>query len=123
MTSIKERSCLAQRAQVFKAPTSLSSNRSDDKDYKNPLGSNEPEPSKAPAAPETPVGPKAPSEPPRALLPAPEDLDANQYSQQDLDKIIQTFLHTWKGWSGNKLKAKTPDVYCGKFHMECYHFY
>ncbi len=33
------------------------------------------------------------------------------------------FFQASKGGSGDKLKAKTPDVYCGRSYMECYSFY
>ncbi len=55
-------------------------------------------------------------------LSVPQDSGANYYSQQDLDRIIQTFLYISKKGSGDKVKAKTPDVYHGRFHMERYNF-
>ncbi len=39
-----------------------------------------------------------------------------------MDHLLQTFLQASKGRSGDKLKAKTPDVYYGRSHMECYNF-
>ncbi len=48
ITSVQEQGRLAQRDQASKAPTGLSSNRSDDEDYKDPLGSNKRGSSKAP---------------------------------------------------------------------------
>ncbi len=39
-----------------------------------------------------------------------------------MDHLLQTFLQVSKGGSGDKLKAKTPDVYCARSHMECYNF-
>ncbi len=88
------------------------------------LGLNKPGPSEAPAKS------KALVRPPDALpgplqtppLPIPQDPGANRYSQQVLDKIIQTILQTSKSGSGDKLKAKTPDVYRGRSHIECYNF-
>ncbi len=126
MTSLRGWGQSAQKSQASKASTGLfSSNR----DYKDPLRSNEPEPSKAPAGskafagPETPAGPEALPGPPQApLLPIFQDRGVNCYSQQDLDRIIQTFLHVSKGGSGDKLKAKTLDVYCGRSLMEYYNF-
>ncbi len=32
------------------------------------------------------------------------------------------FFHASKGGSGDKFKARTPDVYRGRLHMECYNF-
>ncbi len=126
MTSVRGRGRPAQRGQASEAPTNpLSSNR----DHEDPLGSNEPGPSEAPAGydtpagSETPAGPETPPRPPQAPpFPVPQDPGANRYSQQDLDRIIQTFLHVSKGGSRDKLKAKTPDVYRGRSHMECYNF-
>ncbi len=112
MTSVRGRSRPIRRGQASEAPTSpLSSNG----DHEDPLGSNEPSPSENPAgseAPEAPAGPpEAPPGLPQApLLPVPHDPSANRYSQQDLDRIIQTFLQNSKGRSGDKVKAKTPDV-------------
>ncbi len=121
MTSVRGRSRPVRRGQASKAPTGpLSSNR----DHEDPLGSNEPGPSEAPTGSEASAGPpEAPPGPLQApLLPVPQDPGANRYSQQDLDKIIQTFLQNSKGRSGDKLKAKTLDVYRGRSHMECYNF-
>ncbi len=39
-----------------------------------------------------------------------------------MDHLLQTFFQASKGGSGDKLKAKTPDVYRGMSHMECYNF-
>ncbi len=56
MISIREQDRPAQRSQASKAPTGApSSNKSADGNYKDPLGSNKPGPSDAPA--EAPVGP------------------------------------------------------------------
>ncbi len=126
MTLVKGQGQLAQRGQASKAPTSpLSSNG----DHEDPLGSNEPEFSEAPAGSKAPAGLKtparseAPPEPPQApLFPVSQDLSANRYSEQDLDRIIQMFLHVSKGGSGDKLKVITPDVYRGRSHIECYNF-
>ncbi len=115
MTSIKGRVWPAWRGQASEAPSGpFSSN----KDHEDSLGSNKPRSSKAPAGseapagPETLAGPETPPEPPQApLLPIFQDLGANYYSQQDLNKILKTFFHTSKGGSGDKLKAKTPAVY------------
>ncbi len=121
MTSVRGRGRPVRRGQASKAPTGPFSSNGD---HENPLGSNESGPSKAPAGsealarpPEAPPGP--PQVPP---LPVLQDPSANRYSQQDLDRIIQTFLQNSKGGSGDKPKAKTPDVNRGRFHMECYNF-
>ncbi len=56
MTSIRGRDYPAQRSQASKISTSLLSNKSNNRDYKHPLRSNKPEPSKAFARPfETPA--------------------------------------------------------------------
>ena len=118
ITLIRRRDCLAQRDQAFKAFIRPVSNKSDNRDYTDPLGSNKSGPPKAPVKPlETLIGPEALVE-----LPVSQDPSANQYSQQNLDKIIQTFLHTLTGRSGDKGKAKTLDVYHNGSHIECYNF-
>ncbi len=121
MTSVRGRGQPIRRSQASEAPIGpLLSNG----DHEDPLGSNKPGFSEALASSEAPTGtPEARPGPPQAPpLPVPQDPDANRYSQQDPDRIIQTFLHVSKGGSGDKLKAKTPDVYCGRSHMECYTF-
>ncbi len=126
MTSVRRQGRPIQRGQVFKALTDLLSSNGD---HEKPLGSNEPGPSKAPAGskaparPETPAGPEAPPGTPQTpSLLILQDLVANRYSQRDLDRIIQTFFYASKGGCGDKLKAKTSDVYCGRSHIECYNF-
>ncbi len=126
MTSVRGRGQPAWKSQTSKAPTGPSSSNGD---YEDPLRSNEPGPSEAPTGskaltgPETLGGPEAHPRPPQASpLPVPQDPSTNRYSQQDLDRIIQTFLHASKGGSGNKFKAKIPDVYRSRSHMECYNF-
>ncbi len=121
MTSVKGRGRPARRGQVSEAPTGPPSSNGD---HKDPLRSNKTEPSEAPDGSETLAGPlEAPSKPSQAPpLSVLQDLGANCYSQQDLDRIIQTFLHVSKGGSGDKLKAKTPDVYRNRLHIECYNF-
>ncbi len=124
MTLVRGRGWLARRGQASKVPTGP---HSSNKDHEDSLGSNKPGSSealtgsKAPAGLETPAGPEAPSRPTQAPL-FLQDPGANRYSQQNLDKIIQTFFYAPKGRFGDKLKAKTPDVYRGKSHMECYNF-
>ncbi len=122
MTSVGGQDRSTWRNQASEAPTSPLSNRSDDGDHENPLGSNEPRLSKAPAGSETPARPEAPARPTQAPLFTPQNPGANLYSQSDLNRIIQTFVHVSKSRSGDKLKAKTLDIYCNRFHMECYYF-
>ena len=62
---------------------------------------------------EAPVNP--PAEPPVA-----------NYTKEDLQKILRTVLEAqappFDVSREKPLKAKLPNVYCGKFHMECYNF-
>ncbi len=116
MTSVRGRGRPAQRGQASEALTSLfSSNKSDDGDHKDSLGPIKPGPFEVLA--EAPAG--LPQAPP---FPVSQDPGTNRYSHKDLDRIIQTFLYALKGGSGDNLKAKTPDVYCGRSYMECYNF-
>ncbi len=124
MTSVRRRDRPIHKGQAFKALTNpLSSN----KNHEDPLESNKPGPSEAsadskgPVRPETPAGPEAPSGTPQAPL-LPQDLGANHYSQQDLDRIIRSFFYTSKGGCGDTLKANTPNVYRSRSYMECYNF-
>ncbi len=117
MTSVRGRGRPVCRGQASEAPTGpLSSNG----DHEHPLRSNKLGPSEAPARSEAPEAPPGPPQAPP--LPVPQDPGANHYSQQNLDRIIQTFLQNSEGGSGDKLKAKTPDVYRGRSHMKCYNF-
>ena len=62
---------------------------------------------------ETPVNPPA-IEPPIA-----------KYTKEDLQKILRTVFEAWAPSDSIRekpLKAKSPDVYCGNSHMECYNF-
>ena len=122
MTSIRERGRPGRRSQASKAPMGPTSNRSENENHKYPLKSNKPGPSKAPiTSSKAPTRPfKAPTRPPQA--PLPQDPGANHYSQQDLDRVIQTFFYTSKGRSKDKLKAKTSDVNRGRSYIECYNF-
>ena len=49
-----------------------------------------------------------------------------KYTEEDLQRIFQTVLKAWappsNGPREKPLKAKLPDVYCGKSHIECYNF-
>ncbi len=126
MTSVRGRGQPAQRDQGSEAPTSPPSSNTD---HENTLESNElgpsetPTGSEAPTRLETPAEPKAsPGVPQAPPLPVPQDLSANRYSQQDLDRIIHTFLHISKEESGDKLKAKTSDVYRSRSNIEYYNF-
>lgn len=58
------------------------------------------------------------------LFEAPK-IDAVYYTKKDLQQNIQSVLQAQvpkRRLSGDKLKAKSPDVYCTKFHLECYNF-
>ena len=69
------------------------------------------------------------SDPSHASAPAPvEPTLALKYSEADLMRILKIFSET-KGQEPKAevprerpLKAKVPDVYFGKSHMDCYHF-
>ena len=120
--SVRGQKRLAWRSQASEAFIGLTSNKSDDGDHNDLLGSDKPGLSEAPTRLfKAPTGLfKAFAGPPQASL--AQDPGANCYSEQDLDKIIQTFLHTSKDGSGDKLKAKTPNIYCNRSHIECYNF-
>ncbi len=100
----------AWRGQAFETPTDWSN----DGDHKDPLGSNESRPLEALFGPEVPAGL------PQALLPTAPDVV--RYTQKDMDHLLQTFFQALKDGSGNKLKAKISDVYCGRSHIEYYNF-
>ncbi len=121
-TSVRGKSRPTYKSKASEAPTGPSSIRSDNGDYKDPLRSNKPRP------PNVPTGPYEGFIRPRQAPPLSsthEDLGANRYSQQELDRIIQTFLQALKGGSSfrDKLKAKSLDIYCGSSHIKCYNFY
>ncbi len=95
-----------------------------DQDHKNPLGSNKHGTSKAL------TGPYEAFVPIRSLQ-APlfkAEIDVVWFTWKDLDQIIQSVLQaqTLKeeslSLSGDKFKAKSPDVYHSKFYIECYNF-
>ena len=79
--------------------------------FKGPLGSLPPPES---SYDEAPVNPPA-IEPPVA-----------KYTEEDLQRILRTVLEARAppsdGVREKSLKAKSPDVYYGKSHMECYNF-
>ena len=109
----------AQKSQAFKTST----NRSNNRNHKNPLKSNKPGPSKAPEALTRPFKtPEAPTRLFEAPLPVFLTLDVARYTQKDMYHLLQTFFQVLKGGSGDKLKVKTPDVYCGRSHMKYYNF-
>ncbi len=94
MTSVRGQGRPVRRGQASEAPTSSPSSNGD---HEDPLRSNEPDPSEAPAGFEATKAPAGPPEafpgPPQAPpLPVLQDPGVNRYSQQDLDRIIQTFL-------------------------------
>ena len=70
ITSVQGQGRLAHKGQAFKGPIGPASNRFNDEDYKDPLGSNKPGPSEAPTGPfKAPTGPfKAFAGPLQALL-------------------------------------------------------
>ena len=82
MTSVRKQGCPAQKSQAFEAFNGSSSNRSNNGDHTDPLGSNKPKLFKVFADLEAPAGP---FQAPTLVL---QNLSTNQYSQQDLDKII-----------------------------------
>ena len=48
-----------------------------------------------------------------------------KYTEKDLQKILRTVLEVQAPSDGaceKPLKTRSPDVYCGKFYMECYNF-
>ena len=110
MTLVKGQDCPTYRAQASEILTSLSLVKSKN-DHKNPLELNKPGPPKASSESGSS---KVPLGPPQAS--PPHDPNANCYSQQNLDRIIQMFLQVSAkdgSGSGDKLKAKTPDIYHG----------
>ena len=118
MTLVRGQTRPARKGQAFKALTNPSSIKSDNKDHKNPLKSNKPGPPKAFSGSEPP---KAPSRSSQTL--SSKDPSINCYSQQDLNKIIQTFLQAFsKDGSGDNLKAKTLDIYHKRFYIKYYNF-
>lgn len=78
----------------------------EDHDYEDPLGLNRP-PNK-----------------PLARLSETFAIDAVCYTEKDLQQIIQTVLTAQapKEACGKRLKAKLPDLYHGKSHIEYYNF-
>ena len=66
---------------------------------------------------------KAPIDP---LAVGPFKLSIAKYTKEDLQKILRTVLETQtlpsNGPREKPLKVISPDVYCGKSHMECYNF-
>ncbi len=104
------RGCLIQKNQTSKAFTDFSSHKLDqdqDQDYEDLLGSNKPlaGPSKALITPK---------------------IDITRFTWKNLDQIIELIFQaqTLKGRSsfGDKFKAKSPDIYHDRFHIECYNF-
>ncbi len=109
MTSVRGQGRTAQRIQAFEGCTDWSNNR----EYEDPLGSNESGPSEAA---------KALIGPPKAPLPTPATPNIARYIQKDINHLFQTFLQASKGGSGDKLKAKIPYIYHGGSYMEYYNF-
>ena len=90
----------------------------------------------APAVSRAPTPAPAPAPAP-PLAPAPVDADATvRYSEADLQRILRTVLEVRPlapapapqplvfpdGPCERPLKARFPELYCGKTHMECYNF-
>ena len=62
---------------------------------------------------------ETPVNPPAVKPPVPK------YTEEDLQKILRTVLEARAPSDGARekpLKARLPDVYCGKSYMECYNF-
>ena len=80
---------------------------------------------------EQPAGPLG-AKPPVNVVPA---TDIPKYSENDLQQILKTVLEARAPTPvstpapvisevpQDKLKARSPDVYRGKFYMDCYNFY
>ncbi len=109
MTSVRGRGRPPRKNRASKAPTGPSSHKSDNEDHENLLVLNEP-----------------PARPLEASNPPPEaPADVARYTKKDLERIIQTVLQAQvpKDGARNKaFKARSPDVYGGRSHMECYNF-
>ena len=60
------------------------------------------------------------------LAVSPFELPVTKYIEENLQKILSIILETrassFDGPCEKLLKAKSPNVYCGKFCMECYNF-
>ncbi len=108
MTSVRGRGQPVWTSQASEASTNWFNNG----DHKDPLGLNKRRPFEAPT--EALV---RPSQTPSAMAP-----DIAQYTQKNMDHLLQMCLQASKGRSGDKLKTKTPDVSRGVFYMECYNF-
>ena len=56
----------------------------------------------------------------------PAESPVTKYTEEDLQKILRMVFKSRAppsdGSCEKSLKAKLPDVYCGKSHMECYNF-
>ena len=84
-------------------------------------GSNQPEEAPVETTP-TPSTASAPSQAP-ASAPAPA-----LYTQEDLQRITKLCMDSFlqgnrqEGPREGQLKARFPDLYYGKSHIECYHF-
>ena len=75
MTLVQGQKRPVQKGQASEAPTDRSNNR----DHKNPLELNEPRLFKAL---------EAPTRPPKALFPAPSAPDIAQYTQKDMNYLL-----------------------------------
>ena len=79
----------------------------------------------------TSEGPSECSPPPEfsydeGLVHPPAEPPVAKYTKEDLQKILRAVLEARAPPSDSPcekpLKARLPDVYCGKSHMECYNF-
>ena len=80
----------------------------------------------------TSEGPSGSSSPPKSShdktpVNQPTEPPVTKYTEEDLQRILKTVLKarvlSSDGPCEKPLKTKSPDVYCGKSHMECYNFY
>ena len=76
-------------------------------------------------------GPSGSSPPPEScydetLVNLPAELPVAKYTEEDLQKILRTVLKARippsDGPHKRPLKARSPNVYCDKSHIECYIF-
>ena len=80
ITSVRGQDYPIQKSQASKAPIRLLSNRSDNKDYTNPLRSNKPRPFEALTRPETSVKLATLTRPSQTLPFVSQDPGINRYS-------------------------------------------
>ena len=109
------------RTTCSSSATMASNSRSRRNAQQASAGSNQPEEAPVETTP-TPSTASAPSQAP-ASAPAPA-----LYTQEDLQRITKLCMDSFlqgnrqEGPREGQLKARFPDLYYGKSHMECYHF-